>query len=719
LAQLLPRVIRKQLEIEEVRVIARKLSAPSLAALALLGLSAGRPLSADAVDAKPPSASSEIAVTLVEIPVEVTRGGEPVRGLAAADFEVMENGRALPIVAAEPIDLDRGGKTAAAAAPLPEAARRHLFLLFDFAFSRPERLAGGIAAAREMVAHSLTPGDLVGVGLYLPQGDLPVLLNFTADRAAADRTLAALQNALPGRAAAAPAQAEEPDPLRLTGLGVRSLLSEVFRNNDNRNFAREMNGSLGHGDGTIGGFLIRNLLGHSAILHEGNVQSAYRDRVAALAETMAGLAEALQPVAGRKYMALFSEGFPMSLVSQEPTIADPMIGGSALLDKLNATLSELRRSGWVLHAVSLGGVEAGLTADALHFMANETGGMLVEGTNKLADGIDSAFQRSAHSYLVTVQVDVEPDGSYHPLTVRLRGTPARTQIQAREGYFAPLPFRRQKDVQRLVDAARLVAGDEESNQLGVQAVAVPLRSGGDTTPVAVVVEVPGAPLLASGAPAVGLEVYGYALTETGSSSDYFAQAVTLETAKVRERLSQGGVRVLGKLALTPGQHRLRVLVRDRRDGRFSLLTIPLNLSAPATADAQARLDALFLSSPQDPWVLARPADAAFDVHGRSVVPAAQAALPASGEAQVVLLGHGFTGPGQWIRGRILTAEGKPAAGGALELLTVSPGEAGEPDLVLGKLRAGSLPAGDYMLELRLGKKTGAVQASTVRSFLIR
>jgi hypothetical protein len=249
-------------------------------------------------------------------------------------------------------------------------------------------------------------------------------------------------------------------------------------------------------------------------------------------------------------------------------------------------------------------------------------------------------------------------------------------------------------------------------------MAVPLRTGGATTPVAVVVEVPGAPLLAPGAHQLGLEIYGYALTETGSNSDYFAQAVNLDPAKVGARLAQGGVRVLGQLDLAPGQHRLRVLVRDRRDGRTSLLTLPVKLSAASPADTQARLDALFLSSPQDPWVLVREEGAAFDVHGRAVVPATQAALPSSGEAQLVLLGRGFTGEGQWIRGRILTAEGKPTQGGSVDLLTVSPGEAGEPDLVLGRLRAGSLPAGDYMLELRLGKKTGVVQASTVRPFLI-
>jgi VWFA-related protein len=684
--------------------------------------------------------TNEISVTLVEIPVEVTRGGKPAQGLTAADFEVVEKGGSLPIVAFEPIDVTGPGSPGKpAAAPPSQAARRHLFLLFDFALSSPERLAGGIAAARDLVAHSLDPSDLVAVGIYLPKGELPVLLNFTADRTAADRTLAALEGMVdrktdrkidreePAKAQAKPAQ--EPDPLRLTGLGVDSLLTQAFRT-DERNFAGEELASLGRSDGSKGSFLQHNVLGHTMVVEQVNTDARQRDHVMALAETMAGLADVFRPVAGRKILALFSEGFSMSLADRMvESVWTTAIGGSALLAKLHETLGDLQRSGWVLDTVSLWGTRAGLSSDGLFFLANETGGVVVEGTNDLAKGLDAALQRSAHGYVLTVQVDVAPDGSYHPLEVRLRNESGHARVHHRGGYFAPLPFREQKDMQRLTEAARMVAGDEERNELGVQAVAVPLRSGGGTTPVAIVIEVPGAPLLAAGKAAgarqLGLEVYGYALTETGGSSDYFAQAVSLDPGKVGPRLTQGGVRILGQLNLTPGEHRLRVLVRDRGDGRLSLLTIPLSLSAPgvaakgATGEAQARLDALFLSAPGDPWLLVRPADMAFEVHGRSVVPATQAALPAAGEVQIALLGTGFTSQGQWIRGRILTAEGKPTEGGAVDLLTVSPGEAGEPDLVLGRLRAGTLPAGDYMLELRLGKKTGVVQASTVRPFLIR
>src|SRR6185295_11276391 len=390
-------------------------------------------------------------------------------------------------------------------------------------------------------------------------------------------------------------------------------------------------------------------------------------------------------------------------------------GGSLLISKMDETVHELRRSGWILHAVSLGGTRQGLSADGLFYFAHETGGELVEGTNRLAQGLDGALRRSAHAYLLTVQADdVALDGAYHKVEVRLR-EPRHAKIVHRGGYFAPLPFSQQKDVQRLAEAATLVAGEEERDDLGVEVAAVPLRAGAESTPVAIVIEVPGAPLLASGEPRVGLEVYGYALDEKGNSSDFFAQAVDLDPAKLRDRLGRGGVRVLGKLALPAGEQRLRVLVRDRGNGRYSLLTVPVSLAKPAAETMQA--DALFLPPTDDPWVLVRPAEASFDIHGRVVLPAAHGSLAAAGEAQVLLLGRGLASKGVWVKERILTGEGKAVTGGMLELQTVTPGEAGEPDLVLGRLHAGSLPPGKYLLELRIGND-GVARAVTARPFQI-
>ena len=180
--------------------------------------------------------------------------------------------------------------------------------------------------------------------------------------------------------------------------------------------------------------------------------------------------------------------------------------------------------------------------------------------------------------------------------------------------------------------------------------------------MAILVEIPGGPLLASGARWLGVEVFGYALDEAGNSSDFFAQAVELEREKTGARLAEGGVRVLARLDLPPGPHRLRVLARDRQTGRASLRMVPLSTAVSATTST---LEALFLPPANDPWVLVRPEEAAFDLHGRNVLPAAQATLSASGEAQLVLLGQGLAGEGLWIKERILDAAGKPIEGGTL------------------------------------------------------
>lgn len=675
-----------------------------IAALAVLALTAGM------LRAQTPSVSTDISVTLVEIPVEVTQGNEPVRGLTAADFEVFEGKRKLPIVSFETVNLEAPPE--ADAPPPPPAARRHVLFLFDFALSRPERILDGIAAARELVEKDLDPRDMVAVGLYLPKGELPLLLSFTSDRAAARRTLEGLEGVLTGKI---PEASDASDPLRLTGLDARSLLTQVWRV-DERNFAGDMLSSLGTSSGGFrwGDFLQKNVLAHSSILEQMNVETRQRSHVKTMAEAIDGLARVLRPVEGRKFLTLFSEGFSTGLIDQPSgSTQRPNMGGSDLLVKLKDVFEEMRRSGWVMHTVNIGGARTGFSAGGLFYMANETGGKLVEGTNDLAKGLGGAMRRSVHSYLVSVQVDDVPfDGSYHELEVKLRAgnAPRGARIHHRGGYFAPVPFQKQDGIQRLADAARLVAGEEESDDLGVSVVAVPMGSGGESTPVAVLLEVSGQRLLAPGGQRLGIEVYGYALDERGSSHDFFAQSVDLDPSKVGSRLAQGGVRILGKLDLPRGEHRLRVLVRDRADGRTSLLTVPLGGS-------QDHFDALFLPPAEDPWILVRPAEAELNLHGRSVVPAAQAALPASGEAQLLVVGYGLAEEGAALRSRILGADGKPAAGGELELLGVTAGEAGEPDLVVGRLSAGSLPPGSYLLELRLGNQPRA-RAVTARPFRV-
>jgi len=685
--------------------------------------------------AEQPSAAAtfgeETSVIVVEVPVEVTRDGKPVAGLAQADFEVREHGKPLRIVGFEQVEVgtDAGAATTGAAAPVPSlAARRHVFLLFDLAFSRRERLRDAVASARQLLANGLDASDLVAVAVYTPRGDLPILLSFTADRAAAGRALDAVGEAIDGKPASQPAAGARRDPLRLTGLGSSAILAEAWPV-DERNVLAEFLEDLGPLESTAiarggarrstgGNFLQRNSMNHSRILQEPNVRERMRAHVRSMNEGMRQLSTALRGVDGRKYLAFFSEGFASNLMDVTTSgPQNPSFGGSDVLSVMNKTLGELRRSGWVVHTVDIAGTRRSLFgSDALFFIANETGGTLVRGTNDFAAGLGKALAPSAHVYVLGVQVDATPnDGAFHALEVKVRGAGRGTVVRHRPGYFAAQTFAERPPIERLADAATLIAGGEPRDELGVSVVAAPLRAGGDSTRVGVVVEVPGAALPAAAAHG-GLEVYGYAMDAGGRSSDFFSYAVDLDRRQLDARLAAGGVRFVAALDLPSRWHELRLLVRERSAGRYSLLAVPID-AAPATG-ANGELAALFLPADHDPWLVVRdPAADGFTLHGRALVPAVRPQLPAAGDAQVLLVGRGLTGDGAALRTRIFDAQGKAVAKGSLEVLSVTPGAGGEPDLAVARLHADGLPSGEYRLEVVLAEG-GRARAATSGRFRV-
>ncbi|MFW6175970.1 MAG: hypothetical protein ACOC7L_04020, partial [Acidobacteriota bacterium] len=143
----------------------------------------------------------EISITEVEIPVHVVRRGEPVRGLTAQDFEVLDDGEPREIVGFRVIELDRAAPTRedaareAGEAPAPSAEGRRILLLVDFLFSRPHQLERCLLGARDMIAEQLHPADRVGVA-YLTGGGANLLLGFTSDREELDAALGVVQSLL-------------------------------------------------------------------------------------------------------------------------------------------------------------------------------------------------------------------------------------------------------------------------------------------------------------------------------------------------------------------------------------------------------------------------------------------------------------------------------------------------------------------------------------------
>ncbi|HXU34393.1 MAG TPA: hypothetical protein VN851_27785, partial [Thermoanaerobaculia bacterium] len=73
--------------------------------LALLGLALGSGLAARAATAPPRFGGERTDVVAVEIPLQVVRDGEPVRGLTRADFAIYDGKKKQEITGFEVIDL--------------------------------------------------------------------------------------------------------------------------------------------------------------------------------------------------------------------------------------------------------------------------------------------------------------------------------------------------------------------------------------------------------------------------------------------------------------------------------------------------------------------------------------------------------------------------------------------------------------------------------------
>ena len=143
-----------------------------------------------------------IDVHLVEVPVTVVdRAGNPVRGLTAANFELLDRGAKQPITSFDAIDL--ASESSRSISPLNPAARRNWILLFDLSFSSPIGRTKAQEAARNFIARGMGRRDLAAIATIDVERGFRMLTALTTDR-----------NLL-GAAIASPSNFVSSDPLRI------------------------------------------------------------------------------------------------------------------------------------------------------------------------------------------------------------------------------------------------------------------------------------------------------------------------------------------------------------------------------------------------------------------------------------------------------------------------------------------------------------------------
>lgn len=543
-------------------------------------------------------------VVAVEVPVNVVQDGEPVRGLTMDDFEILDRGEQRPLLGFEVIDLETIGLTPAST-EVPAVAQRHFLLFFDLAYSRTKALKNSIRGSRELTS-SLHPTDRVAVAIFGLSGGARVLLNFTTDQKQVSGVLDVLEDLLDRDLEipdAEPGDDGAPvDPLRLVAADAAALTAEIGRaagieySGPEQALRRMV--FLGGGRNTPD-------LQHEIIVDMDDrvtkeLKSRQQSEALALTSSFEAIADLAQGVDGRKYLVYFSEGFEGYMLEGR--------GSAKFLRDLHKTFNKMRETDWMIQSVDAGGVRAHdeqfNTTGSLVLLARETGGDIYQNFNNLGSAMESILERTGVTYLLVFQSpEIAQDGSFHPIKVKLKNR--RGQVRHRAGYYAPNPG--EKGTSGLLSTGEMILSGEEGGALGLAALVTPLRGpDGEGNDVSIWIEADGRDLLAAfDGPSLELELFVYALSESGQVRDFLTQTFGLEASRVRERLSQGGnFKFHGDLRLAPGQYDLRVLLKAKSDQRYGLRSVPVRVK-DLSGQAPHLLGPVVFDDPRLPSVVVR------------------------------------------------------------------------------------------------------------------
>jgi len=685
---------------------------------------------------QPPAGVQESTeVTLVEVPVRVTgRDGAPIRDLTAADFQLFDNGKKQEITGFDAIDLAEKAPGVLGQDTNPAARRRFLFL-FDLVFTRPRALLQARDAAKEFVLSGMGDHDLAAVATFTLETGVKLVASFSSDRVQLARAIDTL--------GLSTSLAKEKDPLEF--VYDQQMLRALSVGG---NAARQ---SRSNADGAL-----TDSLETLRAMSNANDDRFARGKVNQVIKSFNDLATVLDVLAGRKDIIYLSEGFESRLlVGTKDTPqerewitygeiwkidSDKRFGNSALQSQLETMSALLRRSDCVIHAVDIGGirtdgdmttVEATRSDNSLFEFAQGTGGEVFRNENDFRKGLADLLHRTNLVYVLAFRPNGEGDKSeYHELKVKVHTPGAR--VVARAGYYEKKSFKVLTPLERGLLAADIIANEMPVSQVPARILASPLPDGQGPARVPVLIEASGFELLLSQAgPQLPVEIYVYAYDGEGRLRDFFTQGVSIDLGINRERLEKGGLRYYGQLTLSPGQYRIRALVRNGETGRMGFVAETVRV--PDFSQMQPYLAApLFLESSSGGVFVRGQLGAvgkslsaglvAPPVASAGLVPVALPEMHSGDPAQVSLVAYYF-GPQKAqslkIGAQILSEEGRPLNEGAIRVLSQSPAESDGKQVLTVSFTPETLSPGRYALRVFLQDATTGKAGYATAPFLIR
>jgi VWFA-related protein len=722
------------------------------------------------------SFSETTQVTAVEIPVQVVRDGEPVRGLTAADFELYEGRKQQALTGFDVVDLSLP-ENQRLSASVPAAGRRHFLLIFDLSNSDPKRMMKAREAVRQSLLTTLVPSDLVALATYGANAGLRLVLSFTSDRrqllTAIDRlglsdlnermlqhpylTAYAVFGAIEDEVARTDNSYQPGDPMppNMTPAQQRQWL---IHNGPN---------SAGNHPGQQTGLAIQSsppawlveataAFASESLMRQRTSLDAARNALLAMTQSFSELARMMDVVSGRKYVVYFSQGFDDTIlqgvedVGAQQSLADAAMHGlgaftesderygrSSEGNRVERMLEVFRRSGCVIESVDIGGLEVDRDLDlvetrphgeaALFQMAHDTGGELFHNFNDLGEAMKLLAKGTSLTYLLTFQPQGPlPAGSYHKIEVKLKHAPRGTRVTYKPGYYAPRPYSQERPLEKMLAASDQLMNGTSGGSIATAVLVAPFRAAtAKKAYVPVVIEVDGTTLLAGSAgKIVPAEIYVYGVDAEGTIRDYFDQTLQLNLDKAGQRLRQGGLKFFGHLELPPGEYSVRVLLRNGATGAFGRRSMPVTV--PAFGAVEPVLLPPLFPEASGRWTVVRESprgeqkDATypFTVGQRAYMPAALPTLHPGEAAAVALVGYnliaGPAGDRLEAQARVQSPDGRDLGGGDLNLSSSEPGGDDGPEVWKAVFRAPSgLTPGQYRLIVTVNGPRGTQTGTTL------
>jgi VWFA-related protein len=590
----------------------------------------------------------QTSVRLIEVPVEVTVGGDPLRDLQADQFTVLVDGKRVALTAFEQIDLGadgaatiEGGAGHERMATLPAVARRRVLFLFDLNGGSLERLADAKSAATDMLGQ-LTPTDLVAVGSFSASKGVELLLHYSPDRHQVREAVARIDKISPIGAQ---------DPLKMSlGIDVGRTGPEYL----------DMPGSRAQANR-------REAKTYQILNDQADRRREQADAVTYLRQ-LGEIRRICESVEGRKHVLFFSEGFDEQLltgttddqermelqraVSESREIwkvqSDEYFGSNQVASGVDQVVEALRRADCALHTVDLAGLRVGgaaegtrpVGASGLFALADGTGGTYFENLNKMGQAVEALIERTQVAYLLAFQSpDVKPDGKFHKIKVEAQGLPKSARIHHRPGFFAPDAKRGPSGIEQVLAMGARLFDDRRPGELGMRAAAFALEDPGPDgrANVPLLVEIDAFKTESGAAP---VDVLIYAFDKDGAVRDVVAQRFGWDPAAGRR-----GIKALVPLLLPGGRVTLRVLARDPASGSTALAVVDVDVPSRNPLRDSALLAAL-VPSTLDDWQPARaqrqdfptPSEHPFVLAESFYAPAVNPRVTASSTLPVVLLG---------------------------------------------------------------------------------